>query len=121
MTMPETKLGPEGYDPNWDDIKFVGGSYMHFNRQGEPCSLRDWITGIENSDYRYVKRTRVKNVTVITAWTGIDIDCNLCEVPHIFGTIEQHGDGHFHDEELDTTEADALATHARRVQELEKE
>lgn len=113
----EPLLGPEGYSEAWDEIK----SDMYYDRNGQPMTLRAWSTGLSLLDYRILATTMVGKIEVITAWTGLDIDCNLCEVPHIFGTIEHHPNGAYVDEELSKTEAEALDTHNRRVSELEKE
>lgn len=112
----------------WDEIRWYGDgedrTTMYYDRTGHPITLRQWVTGVEDSEYRWVKRTQVGEVSVVTAWNGINGDIwPGVNNPRIFGTIEIHGTGEnvsYHDEETDCTEADALATHERRVAELRK-
>lgn len=123
MTLPDKLLGPEGYDPMWDDVRKVGDTALYFDRQGQPMTLRQWVTGIETDEYRFLKRTRVGESMIVTAWNGVNDGWPDPEA-QIFGTIEIRGQGEnvtYHDEETDSTEAAALATHDRRVEELRKE
>jgi hypothetical protein len=122
--LPSPLIGPEGHDPMWDEIRWVGDVAMYYDRTGTPITLRQWVTGVEDPEYRWVKRTRVGNVSVVTAWNGLNGALWPETPPEIFGTIEIHGDGEdatYHDEETDCTESDALATHDRRVAKLRKE
>lgn len=112
----------------WDEIRWFGEgedrTAMYYDRAGEPITLRQWVTGVEDAEYRWVKRTRVGNASVVTAWNGVNGELWPGTPPEIFGTIEIRGEGDdvsYHDEETDCTEADALATHERRVAELRKE
>lgn len=128
LDQAESRDGPPvsaPVSPEWDEIKWFevdGGKVaMHYGRDGEPMSLRQWANSYEDFEYRFVARTTVGPTMVITAWSGIDGDANLCLVPHIFGTIEWNiVTEAYSDEEFSTTEAEALAEHNRRVSELEK-
>lgn len=126
--IPDSPLGPDEYDPDWDDIKWFdyGGerNAMFYDRDNNPINLRQWARATEDPDYRWVKLTYVGNdVSVATTWIGIDIDSDPAKTPRIFGTIEIRGtkNATYHDEETDTTEVAALATHDRRVEELRGE
>ena len=45
----------------------------HFNRQGEAISLEEWVRLFEKHDYRIVKRSQLRNGTLVsTIWMGLD-------------------------------------------------
>lgn len=108
-----TLLGPEGYHPIWDEQR---GMYQ--DRNGDPMTLREWVTGMENRDYRFVARDEVNGVVVITVWQGI-LGAFEDEA-ETFGTICWSEKGGYYDERLTATEAEALAEHQRRVDALGK-
>lgn len=101
-------VGPEGHDPAWDDRR----PDMYRDRNGDPMSLREWATGIENPNYRFVAQDEVNGVKVITVWHGM---ADPFDEDQLFGTIYWSATAGFYDECLTATEAEALAEHQRRL------
>lgn len=114
-------IGPDGHHPVWDDIPAVEALY--YNREGQPISLRDWVTKMADSEYRFLASTKVGDVEVITAWQGMAwLSWPDTNTPNgIFGTIEKHPDGTYTHERFSSSEDEAMAAHCRRVDELERE
>lgn len=118
IPMPERPVGPDGYDPMWDDLR--GG--MYYDRQGRPMNLRQWAEGYE--DKRVAESTVITKgglrVWVSTVWLGIDHGFGFSGVPIIFETMAfpQESDG-FKPTDFDmnryATERGALAGHQEMV------
>ena len=67
-------VGPEGYDPFWDDV-FHRGRAHHFDRQGNPISFRRSVelNEVGRRELRIVKQETVGDLLwVSTVFLGID-------------------------------------------------
>lgn len=106
-----------------DEIGTIGGEPMYWGRDGQPMTLRQWVTGCSSEEYSILGRTEIGDVTVVTAWIGVaEHFFDTTENKLIYGTIElRHGRAlittgqAFSNEVLSSSEADAKAEHERRV------
>lgn len=80
--LDEPRPGPEGYDPDWDDLipPFMRGSRfwtgaMYYGFQGQPLTMRQWVAVHRTRD-RFIARTPIvgrKTVAeVSTVWLGMN-------------------------------------------------
>ena len=103
-----------GMDYGIDDIWYLSpGQAMHFDRDGQPLTLRRFGELFGDPAYKILRTSKVAGRSVITAWLGVD-QGSLFDPgpPLIFGTIVKQ-DGEFLDgsERCEATEAEALANH----------
>ena len=93
-----------------------------YDREGQPISLQRFIELRHDHDYRFLARTKVGEVEIVTAWLGLDQGPFADEDrPLIFGTAavsDREGLVHADQEEFSATEAEALAAHQRLVERL---
>lgn len=62
------RIGPEGYDPLWDDLKS-----RHYDRKGNVITFREWgMLGELGVEYRVVKQEYVGDYWISTVWLGLD-------------------------------------------------
>lgn len=79
-------VGPKGYDEIWDRVAGPSGTPLHYDRQGRPISLRQWVRIAESPRGRFVKSTNVGPFRVSTVWIGLDHGFGS-GVPLIFETM----------------------------------
>lgn len=81
-------IGPEGYDPQWDDVDGAVGVVLHYSREGEPISLRTWsrLWSFSFEEYRCIAHTVVGSYLISTVWLGMDFSFGERE-PLIFETM----------------------------------
>lgn len=126
VKLPEPLLGPVGYHEEWDELRTFGpGHYLHYDRNGDPMTLRQWVTGYEDASYRILGHDTVGDTCVITIWNGLArYDGGEDPTKFIFSSIEsvrhEEDDATYHDEIDLATEEEALAEHNRRVSELKR-
>lgn len=107
----------------------------HFDRDGEPITLRQWALLHGQPDYAIVKQEEVGPYWVSTVWLGIDHGFSMRGVPIIFETMVFSADEHYvrpqetpwgemggywvrddFDQRRYSTEAQAIAGHEETVQ-----
>jgi hypothetical protein len=106
--------------------EFMGVSHhMHFDRQGQPITSRQWTMLLDDGGYRRVAEDTLvvadEPVWVSTVWVGLDMSFDFREghVPVIFETLTFAGGGEAGDlGERYATETAALAGHDRMVARL---
>jgi hypothetical protein len=113
-------VGPPDYDPFWDDINPETG---HYDRNGEPISFRTWCRLRElGIDYLRLAAETIGPYWVSTVWLGLDhgFRCpNFPDFPRlIFETMVFKGKEGDLDCRRYSTEEEALAGHARMVDEV---
>ncbi len=69
MVDEKQRIGPEGYDPIWDDKRGLGGYY---SRDGTPMSMREWANDFDRNDKKRVAATHVADYWISTVWLGMD-------------------------------------------------
>ena len=114
-------IGPEGYDPFWDDIREFEGRADKYDREGSPISLRTWVRLVTWDEehahaYRWVAIDEVGPFTVSTVWLGLDHSF-FVGPPLIFETMV-FGPGARDEQWRYSTEEDALAGHVQVVNEV---
>ena len=57
-----------------------------YDRSGEPITREALMSYLKDPDYRFLARTRVGPLEVVTAWLGIDQALDYSGAPLIFGT-----------------------------------
>jgi hypothetical protein len=72
------------WDAVWDEI---GNPPIHFDRQGEPISMRRWAELFEDRGYQVVARTEVGGYFVSTIWLGLDHGFGRWSQPMIFESM----------------------------------
>jgi hypothetical protein len=81
-------VGPEGYDPFWDDV-FHRGRAHYFDRQTNPISFRRWVElhgGLGPEELKVVKQETVGDLLFVsTVFLGIDM--SWFGPPMIFETM----------------------------------
>jgi len=115
--------GPEEHEAIWDDL-YAG---QHYDRDGEPLTMRQWGMLMEDPEYQVLKQDHVGPYFVSTVWLGIDhgfhspwFDAGNYR-PIIFETMvfKEEGDEHEGVEtERYATEAQAFAGHKRLCAEV---
>jgi hypothetical protein len=109
-------LGPPEYEPYWDEVD-RGPFAVLFDRAGEPVSMRTWARLDAHTPYVRIAEDTVGPYWVSTVWIGIDHSFGFGP-PLIFETMVFRGD----ETDLDcwrySTETEALAGHARMVDEV---
>lgn len=113
-------IGPLDYDETWDQICDHG----HFDRKGNPISMRDWCRlRALGREYIVVEQTHVGVYFVSTVWLGLDH--GMYGVMSIFETMvfdHSSDDEGKHFDDLDceryATEDEALEGHARMVEKV---
>lgn len=96
-------------------------SVLYFDRDGEPVSLERYLELHRDAGYRFLERTDVGRLEVVTAWLGLDQGFGDGPDPLIFGTValdREAGDGTLWEdrEVFSATEAQAREAHGRLVE-----
>lgn len=118
-------VGPEGYDPFWDDIPREHGM-GHYNRQGEHISFRQWVQIHEDEGMDGIRRVAEDHVEGVLWVSTIFLGLNMRigpGPPLIFETMVFLDDAYtdrLHDvEDFGThryaTERAAIVGHRRQV------
>lgn len=94
---------------------------MHYDRSGQPISLRRWATLMEDRAYKTIAKTWVGAYEVSTVWLGIDMSFGWMGRdghPLQFETMvfSRGGPARDLEQERYTSEADARLGHERYVQ-----
>lgn len=117
------QIGPPDYDEMWDAV-----DDRHFDRKGNPISMRDWARLLhwqENGDwYKRVGLTMVGQYRISTVWLGLDHGLGKpFDQLAIFETMVFDDSGENRDLDLDqrrySTEEEAIEGHRRMVEEVE--
>jgi hypothetical protein len=88
------RIGPPGYDPFWDRVDSAVG---HYDRQGNPISMRGWVELTEGDTGKRVAESSVTTagglkVWISTVWLGLDHGFGYSDHPVIFETMAFHTD-----------------------------
>jgi hypothetical protein len=111
-------VGPEGYDPRWDDL---GDLISYYDREGEQISMRTYfrlkIAG--GQDYKRVASTTVGRYWISTVWLGYNHAFGDGP-PIIFETMVFSNETGWDDLDMERyyTEEEALAGHAAMVEKV---
>lgn len=73
-------------DDTWDKVSMPGGHALHYNRAGQPCSLREWTTLFEDHKRRFLGRDYVLGAWVATIYDGVHLDIFEDGPPTMFET-----------------------------------
>lgn len=83
------RIGPAGYDKFWDSVGYGLG---HYDRQGNPISMRGWVELTEGDTGKRVAESSVTTagglkVWISTVWLGLDHGFGYSNHPVIFETM----------------------------------
>lgn len=114
--------GEEGYDKIWDRLDGEWGM-RHFDREGRPISMRDYVRLLEWNEgaYKRIEETTIGSYWVSTVWLGLNHAFDEGP-PMIFETmVFPQEDGVISDwADLEvaryTTESEARVGHAEMVE-----
>jgi len=79
-------FGPDEYDDHWDRVEPIddeGTVFLHYDMEGQPCSLRTWVT--LHAERFLADERPFPGVRVMTIYEGIDSDLRT-KLPKIFET-----------------------------------
>lgn len=124
LTLPQ--VGPDTYDPAWDELDRGTPEFgpQHFDREGEPITMRQWLTLTslgQGTDewYNRIAQTEIGSYRVSTVWLGLDHGFGQARRrPLIFETMIFGPTGHDEGCERYATETDAREGHARLCEEV---
>lgn len=108
------------YEPVLDELDSVFGlpQGLHFDRDGEPITLRQWAMLREAHDYAIIAQEYVGEAWVSTVWIGLDMGF-FGGAPVIFETMIFGGE-HDQSQYRYMTEESAERGHRRVVEALEQ-
>lgn len=73
-------------DDTWDRVFHPSGFALHYNRAGQPCSLREWTEAFEDHRRRFLGRDYVLGAWVATIYDGLNHDIVAGARPTMFET-----------------------------------